>query len=33
MFCLKVICVNNSVPTTSTLLLIKEIYMYVLKFP
>jgi len=32
MFCLKVFCVNNSVPSTSTLLLIKEILAYVLPF-
>ena len=33
MFCLKVICVNNSLPSAGILLLIKEICVYVLPFP
>jgi hypothetical protein len=33
MFCLKVMCVINSVPSASTLSLIEEIYAYVLPFP
>jgi len=33
MFRLKVICVNTSVPSTSTLFLIMEIFAYILPFP
>jgi hypothetical protein len=33
MFCLKEICVNKSLPSTSTLLFIEEICAYVLPFP